>query len=78
VFNVIRNFEKLGDAKTRADLAKVLKPKAQNYRYLSDKMKTTNEKQLARRRNILVQSGSGFPAILGAVLPLLVNLIAGK
>ena len=77
VFNALCNHEKF-DGEVITNLQKALSPKANNYRYLSDKMKTCSHKQLTRRGNILVQSGSGFPAILAAVLPLLAGLISGK
>jgi hypothetical protein len=77
VFNALRNYEKF-DEDEIGNLQKALTPKVNNYRYLSDKKKTCDHKQLTRRGNILVQSGSGFPAILAAVLPLLAGLFTGK
>jgi hypothetical protein len=55
-----------------------MKSKLDNYTFLSDKSLTTSPKNLKKREQILEQSGSGFPAILAAVLPLLSTLIAGK
>jgi hypothetical protein len=77
VYNAIYNFETFSP-EAKAKCRESMKSKSENYKFLSDKSQTLSKRYLKKRGEYLEQSGSGFPAILAAVLPLLGNLIAGK
>jgi len=75
-FNALYNYKRLSEEDAK-NLKVALASKQRNYEYLSDRMHATDKKQLKKREEIIAQSGSGFPAILAAVLPLLAQLITG-
>ncbi len=77
IFNCMYNYSSFSP-ELKARCKESMKSKLDNYTFLSDKSLTTSPKNLKKREQILEQSGSGFPAILAAVLPLLSTLIAGK
>lgn len=76
VYNALFNYQRFTE-EDKLRCKESMKSKLDNYRYLSDKSQTTSKRYLKRRQEYLEQSGSGFPAILAAVLPLLGSLFAG-
>jgi hypothetical protein len=77
VYNALFNYKELTE-EDKAKCKESMWSKLDNYRFLGDKSQTLSKKVLKKRGEYLEQSGSGFPAILAAVLPLFASLIAGK
>jgi len=77
VYNALYNYDRLS-AEDKSRCKESMYSKRANYRFLSDKSQTSSKRYLQKREECLEQSGSGFPAILAAVLPLLGSLITGK
>lgn len=75
IYNAIYNFRKLPQQDAE-NLKSALSSKIQNYKYLSEKRSPLTARQVRQREAILEQSGSGLPAILTAVLPLVASLFA--
>ena len=77
VYNAIFNYKSFSPEQ-RTQCIESMKSKLDNYKFLGNQSNTVSKKRLKQRESYLEQSGSGFPAILAAVLPLLGNLIAGR